>query len=170
MKPRRATPADAPEIARVHVASWQVAYRGFFPAGVLENLSLADRAASWAERLASPDHTIWVTGTAAHVTGFLSLCPSRDADLPPPAYAEIAALYVDPAAWGTGCGRALCKAAFAYLRDTTTAETVTVWVLTANARARHFYQRIGFSPDDAQKNITLFNTTLPEIRYRQSLR
>lgn len=169
MNPRRATPADVPEIARVHVASWQVAYRGFFPVGVLENLSLADRVASWTWHLAQPDVTLWVTGTAARLTGFLHLCPSRDADLPPPVYAEIAALYVDPAAWGTGCGRALCQAAIAHLRQQSTAQTVTVWTLSANARARHFYQRNGFAPDDAQKNITLYNTTLPEVRYRQSL-
>ncbi len=169
MKARRATPADAPGIARVHVASWQVAYRGFFPAGVLENLSVTERAAQWAERLAQPDPTIWVTGDTAHVTGFLDLVSSRDADLPAPAFAEIAALYVDPAAWDTGCGRALCSAAFAHLRQTNTAQTVFVWVLAANARARRFYQRNGFAPDDAEKAITLYGTTLAEVRYRQSL-
>lgn len=169
MKARRATPADAAGIARVHVASWQVAYRGFFPAGVLENLSVADRTAQWAGRLAQPDPTIWVTGDATRVTGFLDLVASRDADLPAPAAAEIAALYVDPTAWNTGCGHALCAAAFAHLRETNTVQTVFLWVLTANARARRFYQRNGFAPDDVEKSVTLYGTTLSEVRYRQGL-
>ena len=52
----------------------------------------------------------------------------------------------------------------------TAAENVTVWVLAGNVRARHFYERLGFATDDARKDVTLFNVTLPEVRYRQSLR
>jgi ribosomal protein S18 acetylase RimI-like enzyme len=169
MSPRRATPADTTAIARVHVASWQVAYRGYFPDDVLDNLSVVDREAMWEPRLAGNQHNIWVTEADQGVNGFISACPSRDPDAPPPDFAEIAALYIHPAAWRTGCGRALCKAAFAALR-TTPAQTVTVWVLTANARARHFYESVGFVLDDARKDITLFGITLPEVRYRLSLR
>ena len=169
MIPRRATPADALAIAATHVASWQVAYRGLFPDAVLDHLSVADRRAQWETRLAAARPTIWVTGAASDVTGFISVCPSRDTDLPPPDFAEIAALYVHPAAWGTGCGRALCETAFAHLRQTP-AQTVTVWVLTANAPARHFYERIGFTADETHRDIILFNITQPEVRYRQSLR
>lgn len=169
MNLRRATPADAPAIAGVHVASWQVAYRGFFPDAVLDTLSVADRQAQWASRLDNPAHGIWVTESDSRLTGFISTCPSRDADVPPPQFAEIAALYIHPASWQTGCGRALCEAAFAALR-TSPAQTVTVWVLTANVRARHFYERLGFTADDTRKDITLFGVTLPELRYRLSLR
>ncbi len=169
MTPRRATPADAQAIAETHVASWQIAYRGFFPDAVLDNLSVADRRTQWERALAKPDHGIWVTGEAPRVTGFISVCPSRDAGLPPPEFAEIAALYIHPLAWGTGCGRALCEAVIANLRQTP-AQTATVWVLTSNARARHFYERVGFTADDTHRDITLFNVTLPELRYRQSLR
>ena len=166
---RRATPADAPAIAATHVASWQVAYRGFFPDLVLKNLSVAERQELWEPRLAASSHTIWVTELDGRVNGFLSACPSRDDDLRPPAYAEIAALYIHPTSWGKGYGHALCEKAFDHLRQTS-AQTVTVWVLVANTRARHFYERFGFTVDDGRKDITLFNVTLPEIRYRESLR
>jgi GNAT superfamily N-acetyltransferase len=167
--PRRATPADARAIAEVHVASWQVAYRGFFPDAVLDNLSVADRQALWLPRLQASAFAIWVTEEAGRLTGFVSACPSRDADAPPPAFSEVAALYVHPDAWATGCGRALCDAVFAEMRHTP-AQTVLVWVLTGNVRARRFYESLGFIPDDARKNVTLFNVTLPEVRYRLSLR
>ena len=45
-----------------------------------------------------------------------------------------------------------------------------VWALTGNIPARHFYERLGFAPDDARRDITMYGTTLPEIRYRQTLR
>ena len=52
----------------------------------------------------------------------------------------------------------------------TPAQTVLVWVLTGNVRARRFYESLGFITDDARKNVTLFDVTLPEVRYRLSLR
>lgn len=167
--PRRATPADAQAIAEVHIASWQVAYRGFFPDSVLDNLSVERRRAQWDISLATVDSPIWVSESAQQVNGFIFLCPSRDADLPPPEFAELAALYVHPSAWGTGCGYALALAGLAHLRQTT-AQSVIVWVLAGNMKARRFYERIGFVADGSQKDATMFNAALPEVRYRQSLR
>lgn len=168
MNLRRATLADVQGIAEVHVASWQAAYRGLFPDTVLDSLSVADRRAQWEARLAAGAWTIWVTGTDGHVSGFISSCPSRDADLPPPQFAEIAALYVRAEAWSTGCGSVLCQAAFDEMRQAS-ANTAIVWVLTDNIRARRFYERVGFTPAGGSKNITFFNVTLPELRYRRAL-
>ncbi len=168
MQVRRATPADARAIAEVHVASWQSAYRGLFPDAVLDNLSVAEREQMWQPRLAG-DAAIWVAGSAGQVSGFVSACPSRDADAPPPAFGEIAALYVHPAAWGTGCGRALCQAALAHFAATP-AQSVIVWALSGNRSAHHFYQSQGFVVDDGRRDITLFNITQPEVRFRHNLR
>lgn len=150
------------------MASWQAAYRGLFPDAVLDNLSIADRRAMWETRLAKVESNLWVTESAGRISGFISGCPSRDPDLLPPKFAEISALYVHPDAWDTGCGYALAQAAFADMRAGS-ATTVIVWVLTANARGRRFYERVGFMPEGGSKDITLFNTTLPELRYRRSL-
>jgi GNAT superfamily N-acetyltransferase len=166
--PRRATLADAQGIAETHVASWQAGYRGLFPDAVLDNLAVAERRAMWEARLAKGESNLWVTESAGRVSGFISCCPSRDADLPPPEFAEIAALYVRPEAWDTGCGYALTQAAFGNMRATP-AQSAIVWVLTANARGRRFYERVGFVPEGGVKDITLFNVTLPELRYRRSL-
>jgi len=166
---RRATPADAPGIAAVHVASWQVAYRGLFPDAVLDALSVAERQTQWARGLTGGGPIIWVSEEAGRVTGFISLLPSRDADLPPPRFAEIAALYVHPDAWGQGHGRMLVEVVLAHLRQTPT-ESVIVWALAGNLGARHFYERLGFARDDAGRDITLFNVTQPEVRFRHNLR
>jgi GNAT superfamily N-acetyltransferase len=166
---RRAIAADAPGIAAVHVASWQVAYRGLFPDAVLDGLSVADRQAQWTRGLVAGGPTIWIAEEGGRVTGFISLLPSRDADAPPPRFAEIAALYVHPDVWGQGCGRALVEAVLAHLRQTPT-ESVIVWALTGNLGARHFYERLGFARDDGRRDITLFNVTQPEVRFRHNLR
>jgi len=166
---RRATPADAHAIAAVHVASWQAAYRGLFPDAVLDALSVAEREAMWAPRLAAADPAIWVSEEAGRVTGFISLLPSRDADVPPPRFAEISALYVHPDVWGHGHGRTLVEAVLAHVAQTPT-ESVIVWALTGNLGARHFYERLGFARDDGRRDITLFNVTQPEVRFRHNLR
>jgi ribosomal protein S18 acetylase RimI-like enzyme len=166
---RRATPADAPALAQVEVASWQSAYHGFFPDHVLDNLSVAERLAHWAPRLATASHAIWVSTEGPRVTGFIATGPSRDADLPPPQTAEITALCIHPERWDSGCGRMLCDAAFTHMR-LTEAQTVTVWVLAGNVPARRFYEHVGFATDDARKDLTLYQVTLPEVRYRLSLR
>ena len=168
MNPRRATPADAQGIAETHVASWQAAYRGLIADTVLDNLAVADRRAQWEARLAKGPSNLWVTGPDGHVSGFIYCCPSRDAELPPPEFAELAALYVRAEAWDTGCGYALCQAAFADMREDA-AQTAIVWVLTDNARARRFYERVGFAPDGSVKDLTLYNVALPEVRYRRNL-
>ncbi len=166
---RLATPSDAPAIAEIHVASWQVAYRGLFPDEALDRLSVAARLAEWTHLLSDASIAAWVCVPDRRVTGFVSICPSRDADAPSPQFVEIATLYIRPDAWGAGHGRALCQAVFEHLRRTP-AQAVIVWALTGNIPARRFYEMLGFKPDDAQRDITMYGTTLPELRYRQTLR
>ena len=48
---RDATPADALDIATVHVESWQVGYRGLMPDEVLDGLSISTRERWWHETL-----------------------------------------------------------------------------------------------------------------------
>lgn len=51
---RAAEVSDAGAIAAVHVASWQVAYRGLLPESVLTGLSVAGREQMWSAILAPP--------------------------------------------------------------------------------------------------------------------
>jgi ribosomal protein S18 acetylase RimI-like enzyme len=141
---RDATPGDAHAIATVHVASWQVAYRGLIPDHVLDGLSVADRARRWEDRLASPStrsRTLLVVEGPA-VLGFASTGPARDED--DPAEGELYAFYLDPSAWGRGHGTRLHAGAVDRLRTDGFAH-VRLWVLDSNVRALRFYHRQGWT-------------------------
>ena len=51
---RQAAPSDVDAIARVHVKTWQTAYRGHMPDAHLDALDESRRAAMWAEALGQP--------------------------------------------------------------------------------------------------------------------
>jgi GNAT superfamily N-acetyltransferase len=78
---------------------------------------------------------------------------------------ELYAIYVDPQRWGDGTGVALEEAARAHLRDEHFTEA-TLWTLSANTRARRFYEKRGWRLDGSTKE--LMGATC--VRYRTELR
>jgi GNAT superfamily N-acetyltransferase len=165
---RQAHPEDADAIARVHVASWQVAYRGQLPDELLDALSVEFRAAGWRRILGeAAGQSVIVAERGERVVGFASVGPTRDPDAAEPV-GELYALYVDPTDWSTGAGRALIQAAEARLRATGAAEA-TLWVLASNARARRFYELAGWRADGAHKTEIERGAEFAEVRYRRSL-
>ena len=150
---RRATTADAPDIARVQCETWRAAYAGILPASVLDTMSVAAGAARWAGHIASEDIAVWVAGD---VDGFASAGPSRDDDRA--GTTELYALYVHPRAQRRGLGAALLGAAVEH-------GATTLWVLTDNASGRAFYEACGWSEDGTQRTIDLFGAPADEVRY-----
>ncbi|MFE9693198.1 GNAT family N-acetyltransferase [Micromonospora sp. NPDC005806] len=149
---RREEPDDAEAVARVHVHGWQAGYAGIVPDEVLRWLN----PTAWAQRrrdlgTADPEHpfTTLLAEVDGAVTGFTTFGPYRNnqdrGDLDQ-RYGELLAIYLEPACWGTGTGRALFAAARAGLAERGWTE-YRLWVLAENARARRFYERAGLSPD-----------------------
>jgi len=116
-------------VARVHVRSWQAAYRGLLPDDYLDQLRPEDRAPKYT--FGNPDPlTPWtvVAGEKGSVYGFATTGPARDRDLTE--CGELMALYVDPERWGRGIGNALMSAARARL-DELGFRNAILWVLEA---------------------------------------
>lgn len=164
---RGATLDDVEAIARVHVQTWQVAYRGQLPDAWLDGLSETRRADLWRSTLQEADHGVLVALAADTVIGFCDPIRSRDDDATPDT-GEIAAIYVDPAHWGRGAGHALLNAGVERARRAGH-HTLTLWVLATNARARRFYERAGFCADGGEKREGRGAYVLHELRYRRSL-
>ena len=173
---RRELPDDAERVAGVHVRAWQAGYAGIIPAEVLDRLNVnawAERRREW--RTADDDHpfTTYVVEGPHDVEGFVSVGPYRNDqnhDDLDPVYGEILAIYVDPAHWGTGVGRALMTAACDHLADGGRNQ-LRLWVLEENARARRFCERAGLTADGERTTYTIplsggrDPVALEEIRY-----
>lgn len=164
---RRAEPEDAMAVARVHVRSWQVAYRGQIPDAFLDGLRAEDRAQRYDFATDDPlkPHTM-VAMDGPTVLGFVTTSPSRDSDLP--GYGEICGLYADPEYWSTGVGLALIKAARARLVEQGSRGAL-LWVLDGNARATRFYEIDGWQADGQRRAADVWGVTLNEVRYVRAI-
>jgi GNAT superfamily N-acetyltransferase len=167
---RPAVVGDARAIAQIHVDGWRAAYRGQMPDAFLDSLSVDRRAEDRRRDLAtprSPEHRTWAAEEGGRLVAFAITGPSRDPRAPSDV-AELFAIYVDPARWGTGDGRSLLAHVLADLRGRGRT-AVTLWVLDGNARARRFYEAAGFACDGGEKLEPFGGATLREIRYRLAL-
>lgn len=162
---------DAAAIARVHVASWRVAYAGLMPDAVRLHASFTveRREARWRDILArgASEERTFVVVAGGHIAGFASTGPNRDEGADP-ATSELYALYLDPDAWGLGLGRTLLAEAVADLRARARS-AVTLWVLEGNVKARRFYEAAAMRADGAIRVDEEAGVALPHLRYARSL-
>ena len=166
---RRATSADAEPISHVHTRSWQHAYRNLLPSEWLDNLQWQDRIGSWNRGLAEGSSTkVYVaTNEEDEVIGFASAGASRDTDVDQLRTYELYSIYLVPEAWNIGVGAGLLQSV---LEDISVEfESMSVWVLTGNQRARKYYERQGFGQDGAIQTAQIDVHQLEEIRYRIAL-
>ena len=163
---RPAVASDSAGIAAVHVDTWRRAYRGLISQAYLDALSVPEHARTWEQligELQTDGSAILVSEVAGKITGFVRTGTSRDhgADVHT---GELRGLYVHPDHWRSGHGHALHQEALNVLwrTDLTSA---TLWVLTANVRARQFYEKHGWLPDGARKTDQRGDEILREARY-----
>lgn len=165
---RQATLDDAEALARLHVRSWQWAYRGQLPDKYLDRMSeTMDRRIEARRALLTdlpPDYRVWIAEQAGQMVGFAVTEPSRDADAPP-STGEVSLIYLEQAAAGKGIGRLLFAHAVDDLRQRGYAQAM-LWVLETNARARRFYEAAGWRADGASKTDEWPGLLLREVRYR----
>jgi GNAT superfamily N-acetyltransferase len=163
---RAASPEDAAAVARVHVRSWQAAYRGLLADEVLDGLRPEDRAARYTFHLVGPD--LPATAVAVEgdeIRGFVTTGPARGCAQ---RVGEVYAINVDPGAWGQGVGRALMAHARSRLASLGFTEAL-LWVLVGNARAERFYRADGWRPDGQQRDDDVWGVRVSAIAYRRRL-
>ncbi len=183
---RSASTADAAQIAAVMRDSWFAGYGGILEPAMIDRATAPDggarvrqsfRIRPWQHMIAAVARGPAPAG-ATRIVGYASFGPERDVlDMPWPypltpagskrEVAELYALYVHPAWWSTGTGRALMDQVLAKVRAAGYA-TITLWVLEANARARRFYAHAGFAPDGTRHVLDDLGG-VTEIRYRRAL-
>lgn len=164
---RPATPADSHALAEIHVDSWKVAYRGQVPDTVLDQLDVEDGDNRWTGILADPDVRTLLLEDDGGLIGFVTFGPSRDSDADPTCVAELWGIYLDPSRWRQGLGTKLCRLV---LRELAVARynRVSAWVLETNARARAFYEAMGFELDEVTRE-DLIGTPQKVVRYYRNM-
>lgn len=164
---RPAEPADALAVARVHVRSWQTAYRNLLPDRYLDQLRPEDRAEKYNFGSTDPFHPRTIVATEEGVIhGFATASPARDREMAD--YGELCALYVDPDRWGRGIGVALVSAARAHLVGLAF-QNALLWVLAGNIRAERFYRCDQWLPDGMRRTDDVWGVRVDELRYRRAL-
>jgi GNAT superfamily N-acetyltransferase len=160
---RPAEPKDRLAVARVHVRSWQVAYRGLLSDQYLDNLRPEDRAAKYDFGSGDPLKPQTILSTKGdEVVGFATVSYSRDADLPD--HGELSALYVDPLLWGRGYGVALMNAARMQMSRMGLNKAL-LWLLVGNKRAARFYETDRWTPDSSRRRSDVWGLKVDEVRY-----
>jgi len=164
---RAAVPADSLAAARVHVRSWQSAYRGLIAQEYLDSLTPEVWASLYTfARIGFRLPSTLVAVDGANVLGLATTGLSRDTDLSN--FGELMAIYVDPAHMRSGIGRLLIAAARERLRAVGVADAL-LWVLDGNDRARRFYERDGWRFDGTRRTSIYGDVAAQEVRYRRSL-
>ena len=175
---RSASAADAAQIAAVMRDSWHAAYGGIIAPEILDRVTAPDGGARIRQSFRTRPWQRMIAAVEDGIVGYAAFGPERDVvDAPWPypltpagsehRVAELYALYVHPARWSTGTGRALMDQVLTKVGAAGYA-SVTLWVLEANARARRFYRRAGFAPDGACHVLDDLGG-VTEIRYQRAL-
>jgi GNAT superfamily N-acetyltransferase len=165
---RQADISDSAAIARVHIASWQTAYRGILPDAHLDGLSgrIADRTARWEQGFRTPEAPGGLTFVAedgdAGIVGFAGSGPVRGGRTD--FAGELYAIYLLGERRGQGIGRRLFARAVGHVRDLGLSGMI-VWVLERNP-ARGFYAAMGGTlVAGCHLEVTIAGVTLPEVAY-----
>lgn len=153
---RAPRPGEAPEIADLHLRTWEETYCDAFPPSAWDESARDQRRRMWEAICARPRPTdrFAVAEHAGALIGFAGAGASQDAD--PVRAQQLFFIYLLADAQGSGAGQELLDHV---LGDA----PATLWVLEGNARALRFYERNGFALDGARQP-TGFDTGGDELR------
>jgi GNAT superfamily N-acetyltransferase len=156
---------DLSAVGVLHWRSRDAAYAGVLSAETLARVSADSLAAWWTERWKweRETHRLTVAEAGGTPVGFTYVGPSET-----PGCAELYAIHVEPELVGTGVGRQLMANALVQLAEIG-GDRAVLWVLTANERARRFYERGGWLPDGGTRVEAVNGEPVPQLRLTRPL-
>jgi len=166
---REAKLTDAKNIAKVHVKTWQQAYRRQIEDDFLNKLSVEKRTKAWEDNIANSkiNQKTFVAERNGKILGFVAVGPCRDKDAKKE-WGELYAIYVDQRYASKGIGTMLTQKGLDFLKEQGFKE-VTLWVLTTNIKGRLFYESKGWKTEGKTKRGRIGRAQVKEIRYCVSL-
>lgn len=150
---------DRMAVSRVYEESWKTAYRGILPDAYLDGIPIGHWMTA---RTTGPTDRTLLLLDGTDIVGVSTVCQSRFADRPD--WGEVVSLYLRPAYMDRGHGGPLLEAAVQELRQQGF-DRIFLWVLEENARARHFYEKHGFTFSGDSREDEIGGKTIREVRY-----
>ncbi|MEI6462488.1 MAG: GNAT family N-acetyltransferase [bacterium] len=163
---RKATVADAQQMATLHVKSWQITYKGQVPDSYLENLFIEDRKKKFEEYIKNENiygNEHFVISLNDQIVGNLIVGKNRDEDLNN-TFGELWGIYIHPDYFWKGFGSQLMTYAIEYLKNKGY-KNATLWVLDTNKKTRDWYEHKGWKVEGKTKVEKKEGFNLNEIRY-----
>ncbi|WP_281896619.1 GNAT family N-acetyltransferase [Phytohabitans aurantiacus] len=156
---------DLPAVGELHFRSRLTAYSGFIPVDDLTAMPANAMVDYWVERwrYEKDNYQLTVAEAGGVVVGFTYLGPDEEPDT-----GILNAIHVDPDRLGSGVGKLLMRDALAKLAASGWRRAV-LWVLTGNARARHFYERGGWAPEGVERDEHIGSALVRQMRYARPL-
>ena len=126
MKIRVANKQDAKGVAKVHIDTWKVCYKGIVPDSYLDSFNYTERTKGWEKGLCDESQFNFVAEKDKKIIGWVTFGINRDKRLE--TIFEIYGIYVLPEYWGDNVGISLFTSAMKKL-ETKSPKIVTLWVL-----------------------------------------
>lgn len=156
---------DSPNLAALHLRTALFAYASIFPPEAappeLHHLTL-----DWEQRLGgrnAPNLRGFVAVSGDQISGVIL----AGADPDHLEMGHITRLHVDVPQWGQGIGTLLYETAVSHLKQAGYGQA-SLWVLEENARARAWYERLGWTPTGEHK-VAEGTPGVDDVRYIRSL-
>jgi ribosomal protein S18 acetylase RimI-like enzyme len=160
---RTATAGDVRDIAALHIASWQSAYRGVVPDHILNSRSLEGSANGWTSTIQLFPGNVVVAQDARSILGFCCSGPVVNVERSGPSEYEFYGLHVAPGHHRLGIGSALMNNGFARMKALGL-EGAIVWTLKDLGQSRRFYEKLGGRVAKEDKWI-IDDVALDEVAY-----
>jgi GNAT superfamily N-acetyltransferase len=162
---RAAVEADGAAIGEAHGAAWQAAYGHIFDATFLA-AAVDGRRIGWPaaiSRLLAAPNVLLVGEVDRRVVAFAHATPDEKSRVT----AEIRGFYCHPDAWGSGIATVLMTHVCDTLTDAF--DDVVLWTLRDAARARHFYEKVGFRTSGRVRAHALTDWTTGAAQERETV-
>lgn len=159
----RAKSGDEGKLAFIQTQSWKAGFKGILRPDILERYTQLDKATAMYRRLLEQNigngYMLKIDGNPHCIAWWAA---TRDEDMP--GYAELICIHSLPGMWRNGYGSKMMDAV---LRDVANAgySKIMLWVFEENARARRFYETLGFTLNGKTKSD--FEAT--EVCYEKNL-
>ena len=153
---------DLSAISHIYEESWKYAYKEILPKEYLDSIPKG----RWCTNLKKEGLYSLLLIEDNMFIGTLSYCKSRWDSAKE--YGEIVAIYFLPEYIGKGYGKQLLRAGMKELSNMGYSHML-LWVLEENSKARHFYERNGFTASDEYMENTIGGRKVRELMYRYDM-